>query len=204
MAQTTTSLTLTDSDGYNAGLAKAGLSPDWILFGDYTIESESASRRGYKAFYKFSNFPIKNDSMVVPNPKDIVTKALPSIPSLKTSMQATLLDMKLSQWRNGSLTDPAQAYSTAVFMLMQAVDSMAQAKELGEKEEKEEEEEEKRKKNFILMIVSVVLMVCFFSFRPPFFIPKKLTKDLVCSRRRRRSRRSNWLCQSSSGNFARR
>jgi hypothetical protein len=104
--------------------------------------------------------------MVVPNPKDIVTKALPSIPSLNSSMQATLLDMKLAQWTNGSLSDPVQAYSTAVFMLMQAVDSMAQAKQLGQKEEKEEEEEEKRKKNFFLLIVSVVLMVC-----PPLFFP---------------------------------
>ena len=55
--------------------------------------------------------------------------------------------------------DAAEAYSTPVFMLMQAVDSMAQAKALGAQEEKAEEEEEKRRKNFILLIVSVLLMV---------------------------------------------
>lgn len=167
MKEATTSLDLTDSDGYSAGLATAGLSPDWVVLGDYKLESDIVSPHGgQKQYYKFSNFPIQNDSMVVPNPKDIVTKALPSIPSLNSSMQATLLDMKLAQWTNGSLSDPVQAYSTAVFMLMQAVDSMAQAKQLGQKEEKEEEEEEKRKKNFILLIVSVVLMVC-----PPRFFP---------------------------------
>lgn len=97
----------------------------------------------------------------MPNPKDIVTKALPSIPRLRTSMQATFLDMKLDQWTNGSLTNPAQAYSIAVFMLMQAVEDMAQAKQLGQQEEEREEEEEaRRKKNLMLLIISEVLMVC--------------------------------------------
>lgn len=157
-----TMLVLIDPDGYNAGLAQAGLSPDWVVFGDFQLESDIVSAHGgQKRFYNFTDFPVKNGSMVVTNPKDIVTQALPSIPALNTSMQATLLDMKLGQWTNGSLTDPAQAYSTAVFMLMQAVDDMAQAKQLGQEEEQQEEEEAKRKKNFLLMIISVILMVCF-------------------------------------------
>ena len=107
--------------------------------------------------------------MKVQNPKDIVIKALPSIPGLRTEMRATLLDIMLGQWVDGTASDAAYAYSTPVFMLMQAVDSMAQAKALGEKEQKQEEEAEK---NFIVMILSVVLMVRLFSSVPvpPFLV----------------------------------
>ncbi|CRG92112.1 hypothetical protein PISL3812_09167 [Talaromyces islandicus] len=65
MPHATTSLDLTNSDGYSADLAKAGLSPDWVVLGDHKIESD-------------------NDSMVVPNPKNIVTKTLtPQYPELE-------------------------------------------------------------------------------------------------------------------------
>ena len=97
--------------------------------------------------------------MVVPNPKDIVTQGITNIPALRTDMEATLLDIMLGTWSNGSTSDPAQAYSIPVFMLMQAIESMAQAKILGQQEKKEEAEEEKRKKDFILLIISLVLMV---------------------------------------------
>lgn len=100
--------------------------------------------------------------MVVPNPKDIVSKGIGSIPDLRLDMQATYLDMILGQWAGddgGSLEDPAMAYSAPVFMLMQANDGMAQAKAYGQQEEKDEKEEAKRKKDFILLIVGIVLMV---------------------------------------------
>lgn len=110
--------------------------------------------------YSFTGFPIKNESMVVPNPKDIVQQAIPSFPDLRVSMQATLLDFMLGQWYNGSMSDAAQAYSSPVFMLLQGVEGMAQAKKVGQEEkEAEEKEAEEKKKNFILTIVSVVLMV---------------------------------------------
>lgn len=97
---------------------------------------------------------------MVPNPKDIVPKALGGMEDLQVSLEATLIDAMFSDYIGGSLQDAVQAYSVPVFMLMQAVDSMAQAKALGQKEEeKEEEEERKRKENLILLIVSVVLMV---------------------------------------------
>lgn len=156
----TTALTLTDENGYSAGLANAGLAPDWVALGDYEIDHDITSPHGgRKLTLKFTGFPIENSTMVVPNPKDIITKGLGSIPSLRASMEATLLDIVLGDWSGGSTSDAAQAYSTAVFMLMQAVDGMAQAKTLGEQEQQEEEEEERRKKDFILLIVSVVLMV---------------------------------------------
>jgi hypothetical protein len=141
MTYHTTSLVLTDPDGYSAGLTEARLSLDCVVFGDFQIESDVVSPHGsQRGYYKFTDFPIKNESMVVPKPKDIVTKAFSNIPSLRNSMQAMLLDMKMGRWTNGSLTDPAQAYSIAGFMFMQAVEDMAQAKQLGQQEEKKEEQ----------------------------------------------------------------
>jgi hypothetical protein len=160
MAQHETTLSLRDSDGFYKALANIGISPDWVDFGDYELRKEiSATHFNALRVYKFANFPIMNATLVVPNPKDIVTKGLGSISNLRDSMTATLLDMILGQWMDGSIADPAQAYSAPVFMLMEAVDSMAQAKALGQKEEQEEAEEAKRKKDFILLIISVVFLV---------------------------------------------
>ncbi|EPS35046.1 putative alpha-1,3-glucanase [Penicillium oxalicum 114-2] len=156
----TTAFKLTDAQGYDAGLAKAGLLQNWVDRGDYTmVYTFEAPRVGsLKRDYKFSGFPIKNESMVVPNPKHIVTNALPNIPALRDEMQATLMDIMLGQWLNGSSSDAADAYSTLVFMFIQGIEGMAEAKKLGQQEKKTEQEEEKRKKDFIVMIVSVVLL----------------------------------------------
>lgn len=99
MSWYTTAFRLTDHDGYEGGLAKVGLSPDWVVLDDYTYEYEyEAPHYGMrKVDFKFTGFPTKNESMVVPNPKDIVTKALPDIPGLVTDMQATMLDLMLAQ-----------------------------------------------------------------------------------------------------------
>lgn len=159
-----TTLTLVDKDGYHAALFEAGLAPDWVALGDYEIPrviDRGPDNLPEDHLLRFKGFPIKNESMVVPNPKDIVTKALASIPDLRSDIEATMLDITQSAWDGAALTDPAQAYSLPVFMLAQAINDMAEAKKLGEKEEQEEEEEEERKKNFILLIISVVLMVCF-------------------------------------------
>ena len=154
-------ITLTLKQGmeadYNASLTKAGITPDWITFGDHTITHDQTSGRGGRNWqFQFSGFPIAKENMDIPNPQDIVTKAIPSLPDLRIDMQATLLDIMLGNFAGGSTTAAVNAYSTPVFMLMQAVDNMAQAKALGEQEQ---EAEEKARINFIIMIVSVVLMV---------------------------------------------
>lgn len=155
-----TIMTLHDEDGYNAALGNAGLAPDWVILGDHEVSKSVVEPHAGRTFkYRFSGYPIENPDIVVPNPKDLVTKGLGSIPDLRLSMQATYFDIALGIYTGDNPMDAAEAYGTPVFMLMQAVDSMAQAKALGVKEEKEEEEEEKRRKNFILLIVSVVLLV---------------------------------------------
>lgn len=86
------------------------------------------------------------------------------------------MDIMLGQWRNGSTSDAAEAYSIPVFMLMQAVDDMAEAKKLGKQEKNTEDQERKRKEDFILLIISVVLVIS--SGRSPkspyFFLPSRL------------------------------
>lgn len=160
MSSHTTILTLKDEAGYNEALGNAGLVPDWVVLGDHKVAKNVLERlSGHSIDFKFSGYPIENPDIVVPNPKDVITKGLGSIPELRESMQATYLEIVLGLYTGGTTMDAAEAFSMPVFMLMQAVDGMAQAKALGAQEEKEEEEEEKRKKNFILLIVGVFLMV---------------------------------------------
>ncbi|GLI79232.1 glucan endo-1,3-alpha-glucosidase agn1 [Penicillium ochrochloron] len=155
-----TRLTLTDPDGWSAKLTDEGIDSSYVEFGDYTRTQYYPSIRGMREYnYKFNNFPIKNESMVVPNPKDIVSQAIPNMPDLRNQMKATLLDIMLGQWINGSTSNAAEAYSSPVFMLMQGVDGMAQAKQIGEDEKKlQDQEAEAKKRDFILTIISVVLI----------------------------------------------
>jgi len=45
-----------------------------------------------------------------------VTKGLGDLPALRNSMEAMMFDLILGQWFDGSIEDPAQAYSVPVFM----------------------------------------------------------------------------------------
>lgn len=154
---------LIDEDGWDKALANKGISVDYVEFGDYTRHQhhEPYGGRGRADYdYHFTNFPIKNKTMVVPNPKDIVLKALPHIPDLRMDMQATVFDMMFGQWVGGSLNDPSQVYSTPVFTIIQAIEGMAKAKKLGQEEkDAEEAEKEQKKKDLILTIVSIALIV---------------------------------------------
>lgn len=132
----------------------------WVDFGDYKITRTNSNDRPVQSWtLSFHGWPIRNESMVVSNPKDIVTKGLPNIPDLRQDMVASMLQIMGGSWVGGDARDAALAYAPAVFVLQQAVDSMAQAKELGaQEEEAEEEEERKRKENLILLIIGVALM----------------------------------------------
>ncbi|KAI0191619.1 hypothetical protein F4808DRAFT_476023 [Astrocystis sublimbata] len=154
-----TDLRVKNSDDLAKGIAKAGLLEDWVDFGDYSLQrTDGTQRPPYSWTLRFHGWPKKNESMVVSNPKSIVTDGLPNIPKLRSDIQNTMLEIMAGSWTGGDPRDAALAYAPALFMLQQAVDSMAQAKELGKQEEKEEEEEErKRKANLILLIISVVL-----------------------------------------------
>lgn len=152
---------LRDADGFSAELAKQGLALDWIAYGDYTI-STVEYERGMTSILKkdLKNFPIRNDSMVVPNPKDIVVPALKNLPGLRSDMETTAIEMMLHQWSTVSMTDPVQVYSVPVFVMIQGIDSMKQAKQAASDIKKAEEKEaEEKKKNLIMLIISLVLIV---------------------------------------------
>jgi chitinase len=98
------------------------------------------------------NYPMNADVIKVPNPKDIMTAALPNITALRAQIRLASLAVRLNMY-DGDETDAVRALAAPVFMLVQAVDSMGQVKEIGGKVEDDE------KKKLILLIVSVVLMV---------------------------------------------
>ncbi|KAK6004282.1 hypothetical protein QM012_009132 [Aureobasidium pullulans] len=161
-----TFMTLEHEDDFHAALLDAGIAPDWVILGARTITSivphnfvDRPPHTPSRYNYDFSGYPIMKPDMSVPNPKDIVTKGLGSIPELRLSMQATYMEIAVGSYIGGSPLDAAEAFSMPVFMLMQAVENMAQAKALGAQEEKiEEKEREERRKNLILLIVSAALM----------------------------------------------
>lgn len=160
----TTTMTLRDEDGFNKALVEYGLSPDMVVLSPDSYDYTQTQRWGgsiHNCNYHIVGFPTRNPDMKVANPKDIVTKGLGSIADLRIQMQATMLDMMLGTWSNGSTNDPAQAYSAPVFLLMQGVESMAQAKALGVVEQEKEKEDAEKQKELILLIVSVVLMVSY-------------------------------------------
>ncbi|KAL3477790.1 glycoside hydrolase superfamily [Aspergillus californicus] len=155
-----TDLTVPDEDAFSAGLVKAGLLDEWVTFDDYSITRQNLNvRPAESTTLSFTGWPSKNESMVVQNPKDIVTEGLPNIPDMISEMEITRLEILGGSWSGGDPRDAAVAYAPAIFMLEQAVDSMAQAKEIGAQEEKDEEEEErKRKESLILLILGVVFL----------------------------------------------
>lgn len=91
------------------------------------------------------------DQIDVPNPKDVISKALPQIQNLQVALSATWADIMLGMWE-GKDDDATQALSMPVFMIVQAVNSMQQVKDIGEKAEEEE------KKDLILTIVTALLL----------------------------------------------
>ncbi|GAB1217539.1 hypothetical protein ATERTT37_006778 [Aspergillus terreus] len=73
---------------------------------------------------------IDSNSITVPNPKDLVTAGLNNIMDTRIKIAATWADMVVGYW-NGSYIDVAQVLSVPVFMLEQAVNAMAQVKDIG-------------------------------------------------------------------------
>jgi len=61
LATYTTTLTLKDQDGYNGGLLNAGISLDWVVFGDHEIDKDVVQPRAGRRFkYQFAGYPVEN------------------------------------------------------------------------------------------------------------------------------------------------
>lgn len=152
--------TLKDKAGFEKALQnELGMSPDWIKWGKYDpgykCPSQSPKHNDdvcEKVWQMHVNFPMKADSITVPDPQKVIQAALPNISALHDQiMEAYLADGTDSY--DGDELDAVDALSTPVFMLAQAVDSMENVKVIAK------QMEELEKKRLILTIVSVVLLV---------------------------------------------
>jgi GH18 family chitinase len=147
---------LRDKNGFEEGLGGLGISPDWVEFGDYKDEIKCwrgplpDSCLDFKM--EITGYPKIKADFEIPNPKDIMTDALPNLESLKLQIAERWLDLAMGIWDSDG-DDVVEVLSVPVFLLKQAVESMAEAKEIGEDVEEEE------RKNLIMTVLTAVL--CF-------------------------------------------
>lgn len=143
---------LKDSTGFYSELESSyGVSPDWVTFGEveYRPQCFNTDCQLLATDQKSLGVPLPSNNITVPNPKDTITNALPKIANLTNLIYSTQIDLNLGCW-NGPADDVIQVISMPVFMILQAVDSMAQVKAIGDKVRAEE------KKNRILEIIGIV------------------------------------------------
>ena len=151
--------TLRDKEGFDKALAtELGMSPDWIKWENWDGYWECPGQPGdcVQVHQWHNNFPRKADNIVVQDPKAIWEAALPEIGKLKDKFSAAIFSVGLSIYdtaANVSQNDAALALAVPVQMLAQAVQHMADVKEIGSKIE------ERKKKELILLIVSLVFMI---------------------------------------------
>lgn len=149
---------LRDEPGFYKALQDdLGIQREWIRWGKRDIGTKCGAgtpKDCSPLFQVFRNFPLKadDDKIKVPNPKDIMTRALANVTQLRTALLAAELSIGTSMY-DGDKLDAARALSTPIFMLAQAVESMESIKEIGAKIEEE------KKKALILLVVSLCLMI---------------------------------------------
>ncbi|KAF2664287.1 glycoside hydrolase [Microthyrium microscopicum] len=154
---------LNDANGFYDAISKdLGMPKDWVKFGDvndgYTCALNPESRPGggsqpcQKLQHLRHSFPQKSDKVDVPNPKDIIQKVMPNITDLQIGILAVSTDLGMSVLQ-GDEKDAVTGVSMPILMLQEAVASMKNIKDIGQKVHDE------KKKQLILMILSIVLMV---------------------------------------------
>lgn len=80
----------------------------------------------------YLGWPQLKDHIDVPDPKDVIEKAGPKFQVVKDKLYATYADMLMSQW-GGSYEDALDVFGVPVGVLEQAVQSMKDDKQIGEK-----------------------------------------------------------------------
>jgi hypothetical protein len=99
---------------------------------------------------KLHKVPTLKSDFQMPDPKAIVENALPGIEELAVAMTAGIMDITLGIWE-GNNEDLAEVLAMPVFLFIQAIESMENAKEIGEHLEEEE------RKNLIITIITALL-----------------------------------------------
>lgn len=148
---------LRDKAGFEEALVTdLGMQPDWILWEDWDSYPECEGQPGdcVEVHQWLRNFPRKADEITVGDPKKVLEEALPHIDELRNQFLSAVLGVGLATYDpERDWNDAAVALAVPVQLLAQAVDNMANVKELGG------EIEEQKKKETILFLVSLVLLV---------------------------------------------
>lgn len=150
-----------DWDGYDrceAGTGGGSNGPDAkFLLPQNKTQGNETSLMGIPCIpvtHMHKNFPRKADSIKITDPKEVMEDALPTIDGLRNQMAGAVMALALGTYNSSSDdADAAIALSTPVQMLAQAVQQMADVKEIGSDIAAE------KKKETILLIVSLVLMI---------------------------------------------
>ncbi|KAF1993329.1 glycoside hydrolase family 18 protein [Amniculicola lignicola CBS 123094] len=149
----TIDMTLRDHDGFFKALyKKTGIMEDWIKFGKYEEETQCNPACMNKLELTVNGLPQLKDEYTIPNPKDIIQKAMGNSQNLLNQLTARTFDVGMGLWSGGN-PDVVQALAIPVFLVENAIEGMEDAKELGEKEEKE------AAKNKLLLILSLVFLI---------------------------------------------
>ncbi|KAL3480972.1 hypothetical protein BJX99DRAFT_253957 [Aspergillus californicus] len=145
--------TLINEEGfYEALLEETGHDETAIEFGPKTNEEPCYNNMGHPCdpyTLEITNSPLVRKDFEPPNPKDIVETALDDVSELQSELILTSLEMAMDLWE-GNDDDVIQVLSMPVFMVLQAVEAMEEAKDIGEEIEEEEQA-------LILGIISAVL-----------------------------------------------
>jgi chitinase len=172
--------TLEDKDGFEKALTQdLGISLDWIKWEDWdgydrceagtgggtsgpdarmtTVNGSVLEERAgpcVKVVHMHKGYPRKADSITITDPKTVMEKAMPTIDGLKNQLMEGMVAISLGVYNSShDVDDAAVALSTPVQMLAQAVQHMADVKDIGADIQAE------KKKETILLIVSLVLMI---------------------------------------------
>ncbi|KJK65771.1 hypothetical protein P875_00022155 [Aspergillus parasiticus SU-1] len=161
---------LVDKEGsFDALAAETGIDESWVTFGDetsdYTCADPGDIRPGAgslpcrKLFRKKLNYPQRDsdDKVHVGNPKKLIEASMDTVTALRTSLLSSYLSVGLSFYDDGpndtSATDAVVAYSMPGLQLAEAINSMKDIKDIGEKAK------EQAKKDLIFKILTIVFMV---------------------------------------------
>lgn len=141
-----------DVDGFFTELEKStGIDRTWVKFGDYHYWDLCIPPQDCSAFGWYHGYPMLTD-FTVPNPKDTISKALPSLQDLGESLLDTAAEAAAFIY-DGAYSDVVDGSSLLVFMIDSSVKSMAEIKKIGDKIEEE------KRKQFILFFLTFLLMI---------------------------------------------
>lgn len=146
-------MTLRDSDGFYKDLnKKTGILQNWVETFTYKEHSNCQPEPCNNLDLTIVGQLRLKNNYEIPNPKDIVTKAMGNQGNLRNTLVAQTFNVGMGLW-NGSNADVVAALAIPVFLMQNAIEGMEEAKELGDKEEKEEA------KSKLLTILSVAFLV---------------------------------------------